>query len=135
MDLDRIAYFFGYEFDDALPETAYSALRKAVGEWSQAWKSGSPPVLAYRSSPGFLLIYDGRHDGRAGTYAFHDTLADIYLACTERPTTAPAVHAKLELALPVTAVEDAFRQFHERGLMFLDGNLALSLALPATPGR
>jgi ribosomal peptide maturation radical SAM protein 1 len=135
MDIDRIAYFFDYEFDDALPETAYSGLRKAVGEWSQAWTSGSPPVLAYRSAPGFLLIYDGRHDGHAGTYAFHDTLADIYLACVERPTTASAVQAKLELALPVTAVEDAFRQFHERGLMFLDGNLALSLALPATPGR
>jgi hypothetical protein len=68
-------------------------------------------------------------------YTFHDTLADIYLACGDRPTTASAVRAKLGLSLPVKAIEDAFGQFQDRGLMFLDGNLALALALPATRGR
>jgi ribosomal peptide maturation radical SAM protein 1 len=135
VDIDRVAYFFEYEPEDALPPAAYAALTKAVSEWSQAWNSGDPPVLAYRSSPGFLQIYDGRHQGGEGIYTFHDTLADIYLACSDRPTTAQAVHARLKLDLPVKAVEDAFTQFHDRGLMFLDGTLALALALPATPGR
>ena len=135
VDIDKVAYFFDFELADSLPETAYEPLRKAVADWSEAWRSDSPPALAYRTSPGFLQILDGRHPETSGTYTFHDTLADIYLACAERPTTARAVHAALDLALPVRAVEDAFTQFHERGLMFLDGNLALSLALPATPGR
>ena len=39
--------------------------------------------------------------------------------------------------LPLTPpdVRTRIRRFSERGLMFLDDNLALSLALPATPGR
>jgi ribosomal peptide maturation radical SAM protein 1 len=134
VDLDRIAYVFEYELEDALPTTAYLPLRKAVAEWKRAW-DGPAPVLAYRSSPGYLEIYDVRHQGQEGTYTFRDTLADIYLACSERPKTAAAVRAELDLDLPVRAVRAAFDQFAERGLMFLDGTLALSLALPATPGR
>ena len=133
VDIDRVAYFFGYE--PPLPQAAYAPLRKAVGEWSLAWRSGSPPGLAYRSAPGFLRIEDTRHPGREGTYTFRDTLADIYLACGDRPTTAPAVHTAIGGTVPVAAIEAAFDQFQERGLMFLDGNLALSLAIPATPGR
>jgi len=135
VDLDRVAYFFDYEFENALPPAAYAGLRKAVDEWSEAWESDIPPVLTYRSSPGFLRIYDGRQPENQGVYTFHDTLADIYLACGDRPTTASAVRAKLGLSVPAKAIEDAFGQFQDRGLMFLDGNLALSLALPATRGR
>jgi ribosomal peptide maturation radical SAM protein 1 len=135
VDLERVAYFFDHEFAGALPASAYAPLRKAVDAWSQAWRDSTPPVLVYRSTPGFLRILDTRHEGRKGVYTFHDTLADIYLACVERPTTAAAVHGKLALSMPVSAVADALRRFAERGLMFLDGNLAVSLALPATPGR
>jgi ribosomal peptide maturation radical SAM protein 1 len=135
VDVERIAYVFEYELEDALPATAYTPLAKAVAEWSRAWESGAPPALTYRSSPGYLKIHDTRQPGHEGTYTFRDTLASIYLACTERPTTATAVRDALHLDLPPRAVADAFAQFAERGLMFLDDNLALSLALPATPGR
>jgi ribosomal peptide maturation radical SAM protein 1 len=134
VDIDRVVYFFDYEFADALPPSAYAPLAKAVAEWSEAW-SHSRPSLTFRSTRGFLQIDDRRQQGHDGTYTFHDTLADIYLACSERPTTASAVHSALGLDRPVADVEAAFEQFAERGLMFLDGNLALSLALPATPGR
>ncbi|MPZ81593.1 MAG: RiPP maturation radical SAM protein 1 [Actinophytocola sp.] len=133
MDIGRVAYFF--EHEPALPPAAYAPLRKAVAEWSQAWRSDPPPALVYRAAPGFLRIYDVRRPGHEGTYTFHDTLADIYLACSERPTTARAVHTAIGAAAPTAAIEDAFGQFQERGLMFLDGNLALALAVPATPGR
>src|SRR6266545_3122048 len=135
IDLNRVAYFFSYQPENTPPATAYAALTKAATAWSHAWQSPEPPILAYRSSPGFLQIYDGRHPGSEGTYTFHDTLADIYLACSDRPTTAPAVHTKLNLQLPIKAVEDAFRQFQDHGLMFLDDTLALALAIPETPGR
>jgi ribosomal peptide maturation radical SAM protein 1 len=134
-DLDRIAYFFEYEMDGALPDSVYAGLGSEVRKWVEYWESGPRPVLVYSAAPGYLQIYDGRHPGKEGTYTFRDTLADIYLACSDRPTTAAAVRSKLELDLPVGAIEDAFMQFQERGLMFLDESLALSLALPATRGR
>jgi ribosomal peptide maturation radical SAM protein 1 len=134
MDIERVAYFFDYELEEALDPAAYTALNDAVGQWSKAWQADRPPILVYRSTPGFLQIYDGRPD-RQGTYTFHDTLAEIYLACADRPRTAGGVHRELGLDVPVSAVEGAFRRFAERGLMFLDNDLAVALALPATPGR
>lgn len=134
VDLDRVAYFFEYEVDGALPGSTYDDLRRAVGEWSEAWK-GDPPVLRFWSSPGFLQIYEGRYQGREGMYTFHGTLADIYLACSDRPATAAAVRDRLRLDIPVSAIEEAFAGFQQRGLMFLDDSLALALALPAIPGR
>ncbi|MFD9733496.1 RiPP maturation radical SAM C-methyltransferase [Umezawaea sp. NPDC059074] len=133
MALDRIAYVF--EYAPALPPSAYTALRMAVTAWRAAWRSPDRPALVYRSAPGFLQITDARHQGQDGTYAFHDTLAEIYLACVDRPRTAAAVRAELGTDLSVEVVRDAFRRFQERGLLFLDEDLALALALPATPGR
>ncbi|RSM77708.1 RiPP maturation radical SAM protein 1 [Kibdelosporangium aridum] len=135
IDLDKVAYFFEYEMDDALPAETYADLAREVALWSDRWEAKQRPILTYWSSPGYLQIYDGRHEGREGTYTFRDTLARIYLACSDRPTTAPAVRDKLGLDVPVRAIEDAFAQFEQRGLMFLDESLALSLALPATRGR
>jgi ribosomal peptide maturation radical SAM protein 1 len=133
VDIDRVAYFFDHD-GEVLPDSAYKPLADAVGEWQGAWRS-NPPSLTYRTSPGYLEIYDARHPGNTGVYTFRDTLADMYLACVDRPTTAEAVHTKLQLSHPVQAVREAFTQFQERGLMFLDGTLALSLALPASPHR
>jgi ribosomal peptide maturation radical SAM protein 1 len=135
VDIDRMAYFFDYEPRNALDPTVYAPLRDAVAAWSVAWQQDSPPVLVYRSAPGFLQIYDGRHPDGHGTHTFHDSLADIYLACVDRPRTAKAVRRDLALPVPVSAVSMAFRRFADRGLMFLDDDLAISLALPATPGR
>jgi hypothetical protein len=134
MDIERVAYFFDYELEETLDPTAYEALGDAVTQWSKLWAADEPPMLVYRAAPGFLQIYDGRPE-RQGTYTFHDALAAIYLACVERPRTAAAVHRELDLDVPVTAVTDVFRRFAERGLMFVDDDLAVALALPATPGR
>jgi ribosomal peptide maturation radical SAM protein 1 len=135
VDLDRIAYFFEYNLEGALPETAYAGLRDAADEWSRSWQADQPPVLRYWSAPGFLQIYDGRRKGHEGTYTFEGALADIYLACTDRPTTAPAVSEQLGRALPTEAVREAFEEFQRRGLMFGDGTLSVALALPAVAGR
>ncbi|MFI5497218.1 RiPP maturation radical SAM C-methyltransferase [Actinoplanes sp. NPDC051859] len=134
-DLDKIAYFFEYELADPLPDDAYAGLRKAIEDWQAAWARPDPPVLTYYSAPGFLQIYDGRHPGTEGTYTFEGDLAEIYLACTDRPIGANAVSERLGGRLPVEAVQEAFAGFAERGLMFLDGSSALALALPAGATR
>jgi hypothetical protein len=135
VDLDKAAYFFEYELAGALPEATYDGLRQAVRDWTGAWQADRPPVLTYWSAPGILQIYDGRHPGREGTYTFDGQLADIYLACVDRPTTAPALRDRLGLDLPVEAVQEVFAEYRRRGLMFLDGSRALALALPAVTGR
>jgi ribosomal peptide maturation radical SAM protein 1 len=135
VDLDRIAYFFDYEVAGALPESSYDPLRQALAAWADAWRAEPRPALTYRSAPGFLQIHDTRHPGRGGTYAFEGALADIYLACTDRPATAAAVRERLRLDRPDGFVEEAFQEFGRRGLMFRDGTLAVALALPAVAGR
>ena len=132
-DLGRIAYFFDYDLETALDPGAYTALSEAVTGWRVAWEAEEQPVLVYRSAPGFLQIYDGRHPDGKGTYTFRDTVAAIYLACVDRPRTAAGVQR--ELGVPMPTVVGAFRRFGERGLMFLDDDLAVALALPATEGR
>jgi ribosomal peptide maturation radical SAM protein 1 len=135
VNLRKVAYFFEYELEDPLPDDAYTSLCRAVAEWSEAWNAGRSPVLKYWSAPGFLQIYDGRHGGHEGTYTFRGAIANIYLACSNRPITASAVREKLDLHMPVEAVQEVFGEFQQRGLMFLDGSLALALALPAVAGR
>jgi ribosomal peptide maturation radical SAM protein 1 len=135
VDLERIAYFFDYELDDELPAGTYAGVRRAVADWSAAWESGRPPTLKYWSAPGFLQIYDERHEELQGTYTFEGTLADLYLACSNGPATAGAVRRSLGLHLPAEAVQEVFGEFSQRGLMFLDGPFALALAVPAVKGR
>jgi ribosomal peptide maturation radical SAM protein 1 len=135
VELERVAYFFDYEMEGALPDSAYAGVRRAVKDWLKAWLAGKPPTLTYWSAPGLVQISDQRRPEHAGTYTFQDTLADIYLACSNRPTTAAAVKRELGLELPVEAVQEIFTEFGQRGLMFLDGQFALALALPAIRAR
>jgi ribosomal peptide maturation radical SAM protein 1 len=135
VDLDRVAYFFDYDHDQMLPPEVYADLSLAVGSWITRWEQPSPPVLRYRSVPGLVEIYDGRYPGREGTYTFEGALAEIYLACSDRPMKASAVQERLSAPMPVEGVAEAFAEFGRRGLMFLDGSLAVSLALPAVEGR
>jgi ribosomal peptide maturation radical SAM protein 1 len=135
VDLERAAYFFDYELDDGLPDSTYTDLRLAVEDWSSAWQDGGPPVLKYWSAPRFVQIYDERQQGAEGSYALENTLADLYLACVNRPTTAAAVRRSLNLRLPTEGIQEVFEEFQRQGLMFLDGQFVLALAVPAITGR
>jgi ribosomal peptide maturation radical SAM protein 1 len=135
VDLARAAYFFEYDLPGALPAATYDGVRQGVADWNAARTGDRQPVLRYRSTRGFLQIYDGRHEGSEGTYTFEGALADLYVACSDRPITADAVHDRLGGRLPVGAIQEAFDEFQKRGLMFLDGSLAVALALPTGPPR
>ena len=135
VDLERVAYFFDYELDGGLPDSTYADVRRAVGDWSAAWLDGSPPALKYWSAPHFIQIYDERQRGQEGSYLLEDTLADLYLACINRPTTAAAVRRSLGLRMPEEGIQEVFEEFGRLGLMFLDGQFVLALAVPAVTGR
>jgi ribosomal peptide maturation radical SAM protein 1 len=132
VDLDRVAYFFEHEWKEPLPDVAYDGVRNEVAAWTTAWQQRTP-TLTYRVAPDVVHIHDGRHPGREGTYMFRGPLAQIYRACSDRPVSAAAVRRRLDL--PPGYAEDAFREFANRGLLFLDGEQGLALAVPAVPGR
>jgi ribosomal peptide maturation radical SAM protein 1 len=135
VDLEKVAYFFDYQAEDGVPDTAYEAVRTAVDAWSGAWLADNRPTLTHWSAPHFVQICDQRHQGQDGTYNFEDTLADLYMACSNRPTTAAAVRRKLGLLLPEEDIQEVFREFERRGLMFLDDQFAVALSLPAVKSR
>ena len=135
VDLERVAYFFDYDLDGALPDSVFSGMRHVTADWRSAWRGSQPPVLKYWSAPHFIQVYDERRPGQGGTYTFEGTLADLYLACSNRPTTAAAVRRELGLHLPAEAIQELFGAFQERGLMFVDGQFVLALALPAAKAR
>jgi hypothetical protein len=64
-----------------------------------------------------------------------DTLADLYLACVNQPTTAAAVRASLGLDLPTTGIDEPFEEFQGLGLMVIGGQFVLAPAVPAVTGR
>jgi len=84
---------------------------------------------------GWISWRGARHQGRDGTYTFEGTLADLYLACSNRPTTAAAVRRNLDLRLSDEAIHEIFQEFQQCGLMFIDGQFALALTLPAVKAR
>ena len=135
VDLERVAYFFDYELDGGLPDSTYAGMRRAVDDWSGAWLDGDPPVLKYWSAPHFVQIYDERQRGQGGSYTLEDTLADLYLACSNRPTTAAAVRRSLGLHLSAEGIQEVFEEFQRLGLMFLDEQFVVALAVPAVTGR
>jgi hypothetical protein len=134
VDLDKVAYFFEYTPSPDFT-AAYEELSQAVGLWRDAWRGEEPPRLNFWSAPHYVQIYDDRHKDSEGTYEFQGVLADLYLACVDRPITAAAVRKELDLDLPVEAVAEAFSEFQRRGLMFVDGKRAVALAIPAVPLR
>jgi ribosomal peptide maturation radical SAM protein 1 len=135
VDLRRVAYFFEYELPGCLPDSAYTGVAQAVRDWADGWKADPTPALTYRSAPGFLQIQDTRPGQPDGTYTFRDTLADIYLACTDAPTTAVAIGRKVGHSLSTQTIQGLLGEFQQRGLMFLDRSLAVALAIPAVRGR
>jgi hypothetical protein len=131
----KMAYFFDYELDDALPPEADAGVSKAFNDWSDAKRADRLPVLTYWSAPRFVQIHDGRYPGREGTHTFKGDIAEIYLACTDRPISAAAVRERHGVGMRVEEIQEVLVEFEERGLMFLDGTLGLALALPAVGGR
>jgi ribosomal peptide maturation radical SAM protein 1 len=134
IDLTKVAYFFDYELEDALPDDAYDDLRQAIWQWRNAWREAQPE-LTYWFAPRLLQIYDGRWPGRKRSYTFRGEAADVYSACSERPRSAAAVRDERGLDMGVDEVARLFGEFERLGVMMLDGEHALALALPAVTGR
>jgi ribosomal peptide maturation radical SAM protein 1 len=135
VDLQRAAYFFDYETGSTLPESSYAALVDAVTAWRAAWSREERPQLLFRACDGLVQIYDSRQPGQGGTYMYQGVLADLYVACSQRPVTVPALRERLSPRLSERAIEEVLADWQTRGLVVRDGHAALALALPAGAPR
>jgi ribosomal peptide maturation radical SAM protein 1 len=135
IDTTRVAYFFDYELENTLPAGTYDATRDRVRAWQAAWKQEPRPSLTFWSAPGFLQIEDLRSTEGAGVYTFDGPLAAIYAGCSERPQSVVQLQRHQALPYDEAEIEDAMNEFCARGLMMRDGDVFLSLALPASRGR
>jgi len=135
VDLDRIAYFFDYELEGALPDEAYTELAATITRWCDAWtKDLRRPSLVYWSSPNLVRIEDRRDPATPKTVFLRELEAAVYVACSDAPRTAEAL-AKSIAAGAEPAIQRALESLDERTLVMREGNKFLSLALPALEGR
>jgi ribosomal peptide maturation radical SAM protein 1 len=131
VDLDEVAYFFDHELEGTLPDDAYHETAKILLAWSDAWRGETRPTLRLWRSPGLIQIDDTRDPESPGTHTFHGRLAALYLACFDQARKPAEAGARAGLPHSTEAVEAALDEFVARGLMMRDGNLFLSLAVPA----
>jgi ribosomal peptide maturation radical SAM protein 1 len=150
-DLNRLAYSFEYRLEKRLEDEAYADLLTATDTWIRAWKtegflppafsseSTAPtdrpmPWLTFSYSADVVQISDFRGEEES-TYVLEGPAAQLYKAASDRPV---GVQRAIEIAgvdVAPAAVERAFGELCESGLMMRDGSSYLALALPATPGR
>jgi ribosomal peptide maturation radical SAM protein 1 len=133
--LDQVAYFFDYELENTMPEPVYDEMKKAVTAWQEAAARPLTPTLTLHRAPDFIQIRDGRDPEVIGTHTFSGPLAELYLALMDKPLTPKMVAPLLSTEFPLEEIEAACDEFTARSLMMRDGNLFLSLALPASGWR
>jgi ribosomal peptide maturation radical SAM protein 1 len=135
VDLEKIAYFFDYEFENTLPEVTYKDLAQQLKSWREAWEKPEKPLLLYWTYEGFIQIEDLRWPDQPRTYNVVEPQASIYLALSDQPHTALSIKSKYNLPMPVSEIEKYLQKFCDMGLMMRDGNYYLSLAIPSNRPR
>ena len=135
LDLDRVAYFFDYEFVDGIPDEELDVTKRLVDAWQAAWDGPAIPRLTFRAVDGFVQVHDRRDPAQPTTTTLGGCLATVFTALCDRPTTVRALTRELELASSRTRIEVVLTQLCEQGLVLQDGDFFLVLALPANTGR
>jgi ribosomal peptide maturation radical SAM protein 1 len=133
VDRERVAYFFDYEFEDKLPDSAYESVVRRSEKWKEAWDRTAHPRLTFRSSREFLQIEDSRDCLETLTYTFTGPLATLYAGCSDQPQGVVTLKKKLGVDWPEDRIETTLDELCFRGLMMRDKDLFLSLALPRGP--
>jgi ribosomal peptide maturation radical SAM protein 1 len=133
-DLDRLAYFFDYEFSERMADEELNETRRILEAWRASAEATVKPSLTFRTAGDYVQIADCRDPDAPGTYTFVGPLATLYTALSDRPGSAGQVAEELGLPWPKAEIEEALDEFCARDLMMRDGNLFLSLGLPAQPG-
>jgi ribosomal peptide maturation radical SAM protein 1 len=132
-DLNRVAYFFDYEFEDALQEQVYEPTKRIAEAWQRRWQQLPRPSLTYRCMRDFIEIDDLRAEPLR--HRLEGEEARIYLACGDQPRSVTSLVNELGPSASGESISERLQDLVTRGLMMSEGPLFLSLALPSTQGR
>jgi ribosomal peptide maturation radical SAM protein 1 len=133
IDLDAIAYYFDYEFDEPLPTAGHALVKRAVDEWQRRWQQGPTPQLTFRFAPGIVWLEDTRSATQAATYTLRGPLAEMYALCSERALPLSRLRTASGEAASNDEITAALAGLVTRGLLARDGDNYIALALPAGP--
>ncbi len=137
LDLERIAYYFDYTMEGALPHEESADLRAAVERWKNLWKEEPHPLLVYQRAPDWIQIIDRRDPNEPRAYSFSGIEALVYELCSDSARTPGAIardlQEKFAVALGEAKVEAMLRTFCEMGLAVEEDSRVLGLALPVNP--
>ena len=132
VDKERVAYFFDYEFEESLSDSVYEPVASQSQLWQQAWSRASRPQLTFLSSPDYLQIEDRRSCPHVSTYNLVGPIAKLYAGASNGPQGAATLKDKLSLDWSQSKIEAALDELCSQGLTMRDGDLFLSLAIPAS---
>ncbi len=135
VNLNEAVYYFDYELENTLPESAYDDTHEQVERWRDGWQSSPQPRMSFRHAPGFVEIEDRRKPKQPRAYRISGVEADLYAACSDEPHSPAALQRLLNLDWSEPRIEAALQQFQSLGLSLREDQRFLSLALPATRGR
>ncbi len=136
-DVEKVAYFFDYALERTLGDGKHDDTDEQIKAWLTSWKTEDKPrpTLIHLRSRDVLSIEDARDPDARSSWLFEPPLADIYLACSDRPVSAANVAAALGLDWPVEELTWALDAFVEKGLMLRDETRYLALSVPAMRRR
>jgi ribosomal peptide maturation radical SAM protein 1 len=138
VDLEKIAYFFDYEMENTIPDSAHESTQALVSEWQQDWNSARRHTLSYRrTSDGLLVDYNWGPE-KSGTYSFSGALASIYEFCVETMHRPKEVVEHLRqpprnYSFSEEQVRDAMDEYCRGRLMIREDDRYFSLAIPSNP--
>jgi ribosomal peptide maturation radical SAM protein 1 len=128
--LSNLAYSFEFSYLDGAPDPArFERIRESVGRWQE--KAQETPVLEYRCGPGFMKIMDLRET--KFLHVLNEREARIYLACDAGATVHQVARAMRDAGdedLREEEIRDFLEELLANRLLFREGDLYLSLALP-----
>lgn len=137
VDLDRVAYYFDYALDPAHPDPEeYIAPVKAAAELWRSLSGKNAARLELWRGPGFVKILDRRprtihdDDPPLRRIILSGIAAEIYLHCDQARSTADVRSFAEERGGAGDDVPEILAGLTRARLMFREGDLHLSLAVP-----
>jgi hypothetical protein len=130
-DLDRLAYYFEFEWPNApYPEEYTCSLRRAVGRWkaAPAKPRGQRPRLDLRRGKQAIFITDTRSCAACRRHRLTGLAAEIYLLC-DTARTLPSLINDLGGRISDSHVRRILRSLRQAGLLVEDEGHYLSLAV------
>lgn len=140
LDAAEAAYFFESDVAEPVAATSVQSLLSAISAWRQRWDVEPLPTLGYQKMTNGVRVIDGRAgDGQNVSYFYTDILADIFLACVDRPVSVENIRSLLGPSrmscYSTEDIESALARLISRNLVIHEANLFLALPLPLRRGR